>query len=70
MPRWLKGEPKLREVLSDPVIQLMMRRDHVDPDLLHAFLCHVRDARADADVRRLPTGFTDIESAKGDALAR
>ncbi len=38
---WLKGEPKLRDVLADPVIQLMMRRDQVDPDRLHAFLCHV-----------------------------
>ncbi len=38
MRRWLKGEPTLREVLDDPVIQLIMRRDRVDPDHLHAFL--------------------------------
>ncbi|HLJ20567.1 MAG TPA: hypothetical protein VKU84_10225 [Stellaceae bacterium] len=38
MRRWLKGEPTLREVLDDPVIQLMMRRDRVDPDRLHAIL--------------------------------
>jgi hypothetical protein len=39
--RWLKGEPKLRDVLADPVIQLMMRRDQVDPEHLHAFLLRV-----------------------------
>jgi hypothetical protein len=38
MRRWLKGEPTLREVLDDPVIQLIMRRDRVDPDRLHMFL--------------------------------
>ncbi len=38
MRRWLKGEPKLRDVLADPVIQLIMRRDRVDPDHLQAFL--------------------------------
>jgi hypothetical protein len=38
MRRWLTGEPTLREMLDDPVIQLIMRRDRVDPDDLHAFL--------------------------------
>ncbi len=38
MRRWLTGEPRLREVLDDPVIQLIMRRDRVDPDHLHALL--------------------------------
>jgi hypothetical protein len=38
MRRWLTGEPTLREVLADPVIQLMMRRDRVDPDDLWALL--------------------------------
>jgi hypothetical protein len=47
MRRWLKGEPTLREVLEDPVILLMMRRDRVDPDHLHMFL---RDVSA-----RLPS---------------
>jgi hypothetical protein len=38
MRRWLTGEPTLGEVLTDPVIQLMMRRDCVDPDNLQALL--------------------------------
>jgi hypothetical protein len=38
MRRWLTGEPTLGEVLADPVIQLMMRRDCVDPDNLQALL--------------------------------
>lgn len=41
MRRWLIGEPTLREVLDDPVIQLMMRRDRVDIDHLHAILREV-----------------------------
>jgi hypothetical protein len=65
---WLKGEPKLRDVLSDPVIQLMMRRDRVDPDHLHAFLRNVRDARIGADFRRM--GFADLPRPREDMLAR
>lgn len=38
MRRWLKGEPTLSEVLDDPVIRLVMRRDRVDPDRLREFL--------------------------------
>ena len=38
MRRWLMGEPTLTEVLADPVIQLMMRRDRVDPEQLQSFL--------------------------------
>ena len=38
MRRWLTGEPTLGEVLADPVIQLIMRRDRVDPDNLQALL--------------------------------
>ncbi len=38
MRRWLKGEPTLEEALADPVIQLIMRRDRVDPDHLQALL--------------------------------
>ena len=38
MRRWLTGEPTLGEMLADPVIQLVMRRDRVDPDNLQALL--------------------------------
>jgi hypothetical protein len=38
MRRWLRGEPTLSGVFADPVIQLIMRRDRVDPDNLHAML--------------------------------
>ena len=38
MRRWLTGEPTLGEMLADPVIQLVMRRDRVDPDDLQALL--------------------------------
>ena len=69
MGRWLKGEPKLRDVLTDPVIQLMMRRDRVDPDHLHAFLRHVSDTRVDSNFRGLPSAFADLERSRGDVLA-
>ncbi|MBI1779403.1 MAG: hypothetical protein HYR63_29065 [Proteobacteria bacterium] len=32
------AEPKLREILADPVIQAVMRADHVDPDALRSTL--------------------------------
>jgi hypothetical protein len=35
---WLSGEPRLRDVLSDPVIHALMERDDVDPDDLRMFL--------------------------------
>ena len=70
MTRWLKGEPSLKDVLADPVIRLMMRRDRVDPDQLHAFLRHLSDARVSIDFGGMPAGFGDLESPKQDALAR
>ena len=70
MRRWLKGEPKLRDVLADPVIQLMMRRDRVDPDDLHALLRNLKDARVRADFGGMPAVWADFECAKGEALAR
>lgn len=70
MRRWLKGEPKLRDVLADPVIQLMMQRDRVDPDQLHAFLRNVKDARVRADLWGMPMVWADFECAREDALAR
>jgi len=69
MRRWLKGEPRLRDVLADPVIRLMMRRDRVDPEQLHAFLRHLNDARMGNGLRGMPRGFADLESPKRDALA-
>lgn len=69
MRRWLKGEPKLRDVLADPVIQLMMRRDRVDPDDLHALLRNLKDVRVRADFGSMPAVWADFECAKGEALA-
>jgi hypothetical protein len=28
---WLKGEPHLREMLTDPIVRLVMRRDNLGP---------------------------------------
>ena len=35
---WMQGEPSLTDVLADPVVHAMMRRDNVDPDSLRALL--------------------------------
>ena len=51
MRRWLTGEPTLEEMLADPVIQLMMRRDCVDPDNLQALLRDVGARLPDAELR-------------------
>ena len=40
---WLHGEPKLTDVLADPVVHAMMRRDNVDPDRLRALLRRIGD---------------------------
>ena len=50
MRRWLTGEPELSDILADPVIQLMMRRDRVDPDHLQAFLQDVRVRALNAEL--------------------
>jgi len=52
MRRWLKGEPTLSETLEDPVIQMMMRRDRVDPDHLRALLDDVFARARNVEVRR------------------
>jgi hypothetical protein len=54
MRLWLKGEPKLSDLLADPVIGLLMRRDGVHPDNLRALLRHLNDARASSALRGMP----------------
>ena len=52
MRRWLRGEPSLSDVLADPVVQLVMRRDRVDPDQLHDLVRRV--VTRSANVELLP----------------
>lgn len=64
MRRWLKGEPRLSDVLADPVVQLMMRRDRVDPDHLYAFLRRVGGTLAGAGPQRSAWGFESAPDAE------
>jgi hypothetical protein len=41
---WLEGEPTLDDMLSDPTVLTLMKRDDVDPDDLRMFLEDVRSA--------------------------
>jgi hypothetical protein len=41
---WLRGEPTLEDVLSDPIVLALMRRDHEDPDALRMFLENMKSA--------------------------
>lgn len=43
--KWLVGEPALEDMLSDPVVQAVMRRDGVDVNGLRDFLRRLRAAR-------------------------
>jgi hypothetical protein len=45
---WLSGEPRLRDVLSDPVVHALMERDDVDPDDFQMFLEDVGKALKDS----------------------
>jgi hypothetical protein len=38
---WLQGEPSLKDVLADPVVHAMMRRDNVDPERLRELLWRI-----------------------------
>jgi hypothetical protein len=54
-------EPTLEEMLSDPIVEAMMRADAVDPDELDAMLGRIaRTLRAAAPVRR-PSGERQLE---------
>jgi hypothetical protein len=45
--KWLRGEPRLEELLADPVVFSLMRSDGVDPARFRVFLDEIRrDARA------------------------
>ncbi len=70
MRRWLKGEPKLSDVLADPVIQLMMRRDRVDPDHLCAFLRRVGGVTLDVARPESANSFDSSVDAETRALAQ
>ena len=53
---WLQGEPTLEDVLSDPTVHALMKRDDVDPDNFRMFL---------GDVRRALEGQVDRQPASG-----
>ena len=46
---WLRGEPLLEELLSDPVLGTLMRSDGVDPRRFRAFLECVRKSGPGVD---------------------
>src|SRR5713226_6998103 len=52
--RWLQGEPTLEDVLSDPTVHALMKRDDADPDNFRMFL---------EDVRRALEGQADRQPA-------
>jgi hypothetical protein len=58
--RWLCGEPRLDELLADPVLFSLMRSDRIDPVRFRVFLDEVRRAarsrrRRDRDDAATPT---------------
>lgn len=38
---WRDGEPRLTEVMADPLIQLVMRRDGLNPSLLWPLMLEI-----------------------------
>jgi hypothetical protein len=36
--RWLTGEPTIEDVLSDPIVRALMKRDDVNPTVLRRLL--------------------------------
>jgi hypothetical protein len=48
---WLRGEPLLDELLSDPVVGTLMRSDGVDPRRFRAFLEGLRKSAPGRDTR-------------------
>jgi hypothetical protein len=45
--RWLYGEPRLDELLADPVLDVLLRSDGLDPDRFRTFIDEQRrNARA------------------------
>jgi hypothetical protein len=49
---WLRGEPLLEELLSDPVLGTLMRSDGVDPHRFRAFLQGLRKPPRHHDATR------------------
>ena len=35
---WSEGEPKLQDVMSDPIVHLLMRRDGLTPETVWAII--------------------------------
>ncbi len=46
---WLRGEPSLEDLLSDPVLGTLMRSDGVDPRRFRAFLQGLRKSAPGRD---------------------
>ncbi|EWY36813.1 hypothetical protein N825_23405 [Skermanella stibiiresistens SB22] len=42
-----RNEPSLDDLLNDPIVQLLMRRDAVERDKLEAMIARIRRSRRD-----------------------
>ena len=52
--RWLSGEPTIDEMLADPTVITMMKRDGVEPDDVRLL---IRRLKPDPRSNRLPSGM-------------
>jgi hypothetical protein len=71
--RWLTGEPTIEDVLSDPIVRALMKRDDVDPDVLRRLLEVTAGRLKDRRVRpATPQGVSlpASSASRTDSLAK
>lgn len=61
--RWLKGEPRLDELLADPVLGVLLRSDGVDPTRFRVFIDEQRRVVRVRRQRERADDFRDLAQA-------
>jgi hypothetical protein len=61
-------EPPLEELLTDPIIELLLERDGIDPADLRSYLCSIREKLQPADAEAASGGWHPPEPICSETL--
>ena len=71
---WLRGEPSIQELMSDPIIHLVMRRDGLTPEIVWAVIqaasaeLQVKPKEVADEAKGVGSGVTDLWGSRSRIL--
>ena len=71
---WLRGEPSIQKLMSDPIIHLVMRRDGLTPEIVWAVIqaasaeLQVKPKEVADEAKGVGSGVTDLWGSRSRIL--